>query len=280
MAYIFSCKHCGREMIVHYLKPGEEAECKVCKNLSEVPEDAVYRQMKKEIPKAPISVPVREGRRQGRDSSEVDLKDYAPVRTTRWILNIVWYFCLFYLCFSILIRIIYGPDSAIYSTGPHVGVDLEIIWDTPLGLKEGEIVNDLDRPVIIGHKQAIVRIPGGISAGPIFIDRILKMILILVVVFFLRRFFNEIVSGNPFTKKNAMNVEFIGYSVMAAGPLWGLYKSFQASYLGSLINVSKADIEPIPNSHLEIFFIGLAIVALAQLFRLAARIQRDQELTI
>jgi hypothetical protein len=40
MAYRFICEHCGREVLVRFLKPGEESRCPACSLFNRVPEDA------------------------------------------------------------------------------------------------------------------------------------------------------------------------------------------------------------------------------------------------
>lgn len=280
MAFKFNCEHCGEELIVYYLKKGDEAQCTACSKQAIVPGAAEYIDVPrpKPIPRPSLLIEQDEERRRERTREEI--ANYPSVWLVRSMLNVIWYGGIVVLVMTIFVRISCGPDSAFFSTGPYVEIDAGIYWDRPIGLGDGEQVEDLTRPVLIGHERATVRVPGGLSAAPILADSTISMVLALTIIFFLRRLFQAIASGKPFTKENAINVRCVGYLVAAAGPIWGIFKSVQADYFMRQLDIPGARLDSFLSLHPKMIFLGLVIIAIAHLFELAARIQREQDLTI
>ena len=65
MAFKFKCKHCGEELIVYYLKKGEEAKCTACAKQTIVPESAEYLGLSKQVlvPRSGLPIKQDEDRR-------------------------------------------------------------------------------------------------------------------------------------------------------------------------------------------------------------------------
>ncbi len=283
MAFKFNCEHCGEELLVYYLKKGEEAQCTACGKQTTVLETAEFLDLgRRPTPQSRLSLPIKEDEERRREITREEIAKSASVRIVKTVLDVSWYVCLVALVGTFLMPVLCGPNSTFYNFNHEYSIDIdgEILWEQPLGLGDNDSLCNISKPVIVGHKQAMIRIPGSISAAPILFEKSFYLILALIVIFLLRRVFRRIRAGNPFDRSNAANLKLLGYIVAISGPVWGTFKALQATDYLFDVEIAGACTGVALDLHLVMVFIGLVIVAIAHLFELAARIQREQDLTI
>jgi len=109
--------------------------------------------------------------------------------------------------------------------------------------------------------------------------------LVLVVVWQLRRILGTLTAGDPFVRDNARRIKTIGWSIIIAVTLKTLTKFGAVLYLKRIISINGRSY--LPPSYLlwesfplGMIFVGLAVLAIAEVFRIGARIKAEQELTI
>jgi hypothetical protein len=282
MAFKFKCEHCGEELQVHYLKKGEEAQCTACERLTKVPESAEFCDAgKKPRPQTRLSLPIRQDEERRREiARELTLKEIAnapSVKCVKWVLDVVWYAVLVTFVLIIAFRL---SGSAFFFWGPYIEVDARVRWVEPAGLGEGESLDNLRHPVIIGHNQTTIGVPWRGMTALVLVDSFLRMAMVLAVVYFLRRIFRAIRAGKPFTKTCAKDIRYVGLVIAVSGPIWGVFQVALAVHFSDLLCAHGDWVDFFVSLHPKTVFIGLVIIAIAHLFELAARIQREQDLTI
>lgn len=102
----------------------------------------------------------------------------------------------------------------------------------------------------------------------------------LLVIYQLRKIFNTLVDGTPFTIDNVRRIRFIGAAVIAGTLLKGLLHTLIGIYFSNVIQLPGLEL----NANVKIdfigIFLGLVILVLAEVFRHGARLQEDQDLTV
>ncbi len=106
--------------------------------------------------------------------------------------------------------------------------------------------------------------------------------LVLVVVWQLRRILGTLAAGDPFVRDNARRIKTIGWSIIIAVTLKALSQFGAVFLLKQIISINGRSILPPTyllwkSLPLGMIFVGLAI---AEVFRIGARIRAEQELTI
>ncbi len=107
--------------------------------------------------------------------------------------------------------------------------------------------------------------------------------LVLLVMYHLRGFLESLKTGNPFIKKNAGKIRIIGLFIIGAEILRFLSVFGFILYLKNKISIPGSWIywESF-KSHFNLgtLFLGFVILVIAEIFRLGAKLQEEQELTI
>jgi len=131
-----------------------------------------------------------------------------------------------------------------------------------------------------GHGQLIIRTT---SKSAVFVILGLIELLLVVSLFVLRdlrALFREVVQGRPFVEYNARRIRRVGFFIVGwslAGPLLNYLAAFP---ILREVEVHGLILRPPTNLNIELLFSGLAILVLAEIFRQASAMQRDQSLTI
>lgn len=109
--------------------------------------------------------------------------------------------------------------------------------------------------------------------------------LTFIVVLHLLRFLESLKNGSPFIPENVLRMKYIGLSIIAftfmriamlAGALYYMYKEVHVAN-GSL---ALPPGELLEGLHLELAFVGLVVLVMAQIFNEGVKMKQEQELTI
>lgn len=282
MAFKFNCEHCGEELIVYYLKKGEEAQCTACSKQAIVQETAEYIDMPrpKAIPRPSLLIEQDEERRRERTREEIIRTP--SVRIVKWVLDTVWYGAFILIALTIFGEVVLGPDSCFYSNPTlelpirvrfHEPPDL-IPWEGAAGESRGDGI------VLLGHDFCVYKMPGGSWPPSVVVDTVLSAIFVMAAVYFLRRIFRTILDGRPFSKQNSLDFRKVGYIIAIWGPVYGTFNFLQGGYYNPWLGLANADVGVELHWYPKLIIVGLVIIAIGHLFELAARIQREQDLTI
>lgn len=95
----------------------------------------------------------------------------------------------------------------------------------------------------------------------------------------LLKFFREVRAGRPFDAGNPVRVKRIGWTVFAAGPVYGIVQ-----FVLGLIYINRlwpaAPPEVTLDFHLELVLMGIVILIIGQIFEAGCKLQREVDLTI
>ena len=174
-----------------------------------------------------------------------------------------------------------GADTT--DTDPTEGVGFPMVMDfrldesvVPALPETGAIRGTLER----GHGQLIIRTT---SKPAIFVSLSLVELLLVVSLFVLRdlrALFREVVQGRPFVEDNARRIRRVGFFIVGwslAGPILNYLAAFP---ILREVEVHGLILRPPRELNIELLFAGLAILVLAEIFRQASAMQREQSLTI
>lgn len=101
----------------------------------------------------------------------------------------------------------------------------------------------------------------------------------------LRAVFDSLTSGQPFLRPNVGRLRVIGWTIIAAGLFRHVFKWTIVLGIRSVLTLGNAPPTVpwafvIDDLNLEAFFVGAAILVLAEIFRAGAALQEEQSLTI
>jgi len=289
MAYKFKCEHCGEELLVHYLKIGEEAQCPACRKSTVVPEDAEYADLPGGKPRPrPLMAdawdPSHEGERSARaevakQNAVAKVAGSRSARAVKVILNVSWWLLILGTALFVLMTVFSGMSPTRMAFAVAGGV-VNVDWDRPIGLEPGASADSTNNILVLGHPMTRIQVPDDYFSIWADIALIVGMIAVIAVVFLLRRVFRAVVSGDPFKSRNSLYLRWTGYLIIAVEILDKALVFVLSAEVVSDLSIPGARLSAKFDWDFSGVFIGLVIVAIAHLFELAARIQREQELTI
>ena len=96
----------------------------------------------------------------------------------------------------------------------------------------------------------------------------------------LRRVFRNVVQGKPFAEDNARRLRRVGFVLVGWPVVAPILEYFQTMLMLRELWVRGLILSPPIDINLELFFAGLAVVVLSEIFRQASDLQRDQSLTV
>ena len=110
--------------------------------------------------------------------------------------------------------------------------------------------------------------------------------LYLLILVKLKGFFSTLKHGNPFIYENAKRIRLMGIIILIAELLRVLKDFSVVVYLKNIITSSTVNVFTLPFEfyweylRLDLIFIGILVIILSEIFRLGAKIQEEQKLTI
>jgi hypothetical protein len=131
-----------------------------------------------------------------------------------------------------------------------------------------------------GHGRLNIRTT---SKTAVFVILGLMELLLVVSLFVLRdlrALFRAVVQGRPFVEDNARRIRRVGFFIVGwslVGPLLNFLAAFP---ILREVNVHGLILSPPIELNVELLFAGLAVLVLAEIFRQASAMQREQSLTI
>jgi len=283
MAFKFKCEHCGEELIVYYLKKGEEAKCTACAKQTIIPEFAEYLGLSKQVPVPCSGLPIKQDEDRRRERTREEIIHSPSVRVVKWVLDIVWYIGIIFVALTLIGEVVLGPDSNFYGV-PTLELPVRVYYNEPQDLipnwEGGNCDSYLDDIVLLGHNFSVYEMPGESLPLPVMFDMILSIVYVMAAVYFLRKIFRSIIGGKPFLKQNSKDLRKVGYLIATWGPAYGTFNFFQGAYYLKCLGLANANVSVELHLYPKIIIIGIVIIAIAHLFELAARIQHEQDLTI
>ncbi len=105
---------------------------------------------------------------------------------------------------------------------------------------------------------------------------IVVALVFLIIVKQLRKICQTLVTGDPFVPENANRLRTIWIAV-ASGELLRLASTFVISWLSK--NTGTTDVQA-PDLRMYVWFMVLAVIILAEVFREGARMRQDAKLTV
>jgi len=146
-----------------------------------------------------------------------------------------------------------------------------------------EWIDFADRPAVVsvtGNALVSVRPPVRSGIWIRFPFVALLMVFLLVGVFYLRGIVKTLMRGDPFDAANGNRIRMIGIIAMLTGPVMGLGMYIQSLTLLRSLRVPGAKLSASLDVHPGWIILGLVFLVIAGVFDAAARIQREQDLTI
>ena len=127
------------------------------------------------------------------------------------------------------------------------------------------------RPVI-KNPQALVF--SGMALGFVMLG------FALGIIHQLRRVFASLKSGKPFSEENARYIRMIGLLSITGSVVYGMLKAVFGLWLMHSISIPGVDAEAALNPDLTGIFAGLVFLVLGEVFRIGAKMQEEQDLTV
>ncbi len=135
---------------------------------------------------------------------------------------------------------------------------------------------------VITSASGMVEFEGG---GPALVTSAVTAIVIyavpgLTMLVLLRRIFQTMVAGSPFVPANVPRIRWIGILVILVGVLAQVLRWTVNWLVESSVSASGLHLEISIEPDLAIVFLGLVIVALAEVFAHGSRLQAESDLTV
>ena len=109
---------------------------------------------------------------------------------------------------------------------------------------------------------------------------ILEALVFIYIVYLLKRIFRNLRAGNFFIRENGVFITKIGLSIILVTCFIDVFNFFVSNYVSGILTVSNIEFKPFINFHFNLIFLGLLILAIAQIFIKGTKMKIDQDLTI
>jgi hypothetical protein len=139
---------------------------------------------------------------------------------------------------------------------------------------------ELSYQVSSADGNLIALLPAKDGAKVLFMDFLPSMIASLWIAYLLRGFFRAVRDGRPFDPGNPKRIRIIGFVIIANEIFQQISSHLLSAHLVPLLKTTITGLSTGREANMAMLFIGLIVIALAQVFELGGRIQREQELTI
>jgi hypothetical protein len=109
---------------------------------------------------------------------------------------------------------------------------------------------------------------------------VIELCVAQLIVGRLRRLFRSLESGKIFTMESAGHVRWIGIFCICGAVFGAIYGLVVGSFLAGAISIPGVELNVHPAAPMNGIFLGLVILVLSEVFRSAARLQEDHDLTV
>lgn len=283
MAFKFKCKHCGEELIVYFLKKGEEAQCTACAKQATVPETAEFLESSKPEHLFRSNLLIKQDEERRRESTREELIRTPSVTIVKFVLDAVWYIGIVFISLVILGGLVGGVIDAGFFSDKVLELPITIRYhESPelIPWEGAECQSRGDGIVLLGHTDGFYQISEGNWPWSVVVDMILSAMFVMGATYFLRRIFRAIIGGIPFSKQNSVDLRRVGYIIAMWGPVYGTFNFMQGVYYVPYVGLANAHVSVELHWHPKLIIVGMVIIVIAHLFELATRIQQENELTI
>jgi hypothetical protein len=133
---------------------------------------------------------------------------------------------------------------------------------------------------------ALFENPGpGLFVGSAAAGIVIFMVPAFMVLLFLRRIFGTMAAGKPFVDENIRRIRWIGWLMIIFGFLnqavrWGLIWYVHHNVVATGLDLSLQIDQSLVQPDMTMIFLGLVVLALAEVFRYGAGLQADSDLTV
>jgi hypothetical protein len=141
-------------------------------------------------------------------------------------------------------------------------------------------LNEVEYMVANGSGEMVVMLTMKHAWLFIFTNYLAGIIISLAIAWLLRGFFRTIRRGKFFDTSNAQRLIWMGYIIAGGEVVKGWIGYAWSSHFVPLLKEPPISFKPDNSFKLELFFIGLIIVVIGHIYKLAVNLQREQELTI
>ena len=157
---------------------------------------------------------------------------------------------------------------------PATALDSAAIAQTSLGpvrLEVDDVRADFHVPIARLPWRGVVLV---------WLQLVVGSMLMLSVLYHLRRIFQRVRDGAPFDADNAIRLRWLGMLLLAVAAFRGITELARALTVRGWLELSGIDV-PI-GFHLDptIVFVALVLVALAEIFRRGAELEHEQSLVV
>ncbi len=109
---------------------------------------------------------------------------------------------------------------------------------------------------------------------------VLGVLVVLWVVYLLKKIFKTVVEGDPFSPANAVRLRAIALILMVAGVLVPLIQNFVAAMVLRRVAIEGIPLSPPLNLRIDVVLAGLMVLALSTVFSHGALLEHEQSLTV
>lgn len=140
--------------------------------------------------------------------------------------------------------------------------------------------DDVVPSVVNGQGDLQVRSASRVVWAGFMITMLLVLVVWLVVLRQLRALLRTMAGGTPFVPENVTRIKTVGWVVVGWQMLVPLAKYLVGKALVGELTIRGITLRPPIDLNPDALFLGLAILVLAEIFRQASELQREQSLTV
>jgi hypothetical protein len=109
---------------------------------------------------------------------------------------------------------------------------------------------------------------------------VLLLLGLLWILYHLRELLRALTRVGPFAPDNPGRIRKIGWALVAAGPVFGLFMFLYGTIYVRFLDIPGAQIEVPVDVHPFVILTGLIVLVISQVFEMGVRLQREQDLTV
>jgi hypothetical protein len=196
---------------------------------------------------------------------------------SRVVVNIVWYLSLFALILALGLAILMQTtEFGVAFVRLPVTVNIEDAMDGSPRLT----LHDKGSLPIWGFENLRVEATTLPGLSYSMVMPVILLFGLLWILYHLRELLRALTRVGPFAPENPGRIRRIGWALVAAGPVFGLFMFLYGTIYVHFLDIPGAQIEVPIDVHPFVILTGLIVLVISQVFEMGVRLQREQDLTV
>jgi hypothetical protein len=204
------------------------------------------------------------------------------IRLIKLILDVMWYGAIGSVALSVAVWLVMSSSLPLSFYWAEVTLDSDAVHYS-MTLPDGHpalLTAPFTHSYLDADGKIAIRPPDTLFTVGYLGSYVMAIALVFTMLYLLRQLFDALKHGSPFTPQNAARIRGIGLTIFLGSFGISLLRWFLQLHLYTLVTTKGLDIRVDLHPNYQTMFLGLVLLAIAELFRYGVKLEEEQALTV